>query len=127
MFMQAERECGCTVSTNSQRSSGTRRVVSITLRLLCHRERTGNHLTRGRFALGASLYAMKHLARIGIRSSEPSNTQRVTIAATPFRSLLIISILILIQSRMISVRNSMENLKLSQILFLQFTYKIHFN
>ena len=44
---------------------------------------------------------------------QPSNTQRVTIAATLFRSPLIILILILIQSRIISVENSMENLKLS--------------
>jgi len=54
------------MSTNSQPNSGTRRVVSITLRVLCHRERTGNLFTRGRVGFGASLYATENLARSGL-------------------------------------------------------------
>jgi hypothetical protein len=53
------------ISTNSQPNSGTRRVVSITLRMLCRRERTGNLFTRGRVGFGAGLYAKGNLARSG--------------------------------------------------------------
>jgi hypothetical protein len=57
----------------------------------------------------------------------PSNTQQVTVAAMLFRSLLITLLLGRTQSRVISVENSMENLKLSQIQFLLFKYEIQFN